>query len=194
VSRYHRDGLIFEAISWAAAHQATGGKALIRDPHLSSTTQGLDGLMIELDESGAGIKRATILEDKCSENPRRMFRDEIIPAFKAHHEDARAADLVATAAALIEKIGLDGTKSTEAAARVLDKAYRAYRASLAVTTADDSLGRRKALFKGYDKLKGMKPSQRIAGTLITSVDLRGWVNELANKVIAYIDSLKAGGA
>ena len=50
-SRYHRDGLIFEVISWVAAQHATKGKALLRDPHIKSTTQGLDGLMIELDET-----------------------------------------------------------------------------------------------------------------------------------------------
>lgn len=50
VSRYHRDGFMFEAISWAAAQQATAGKALLRDPHVKSTTQGLDGLMIEVEK------------------------------------------------------------------------------------------------------------------------------------------------
>jgi hypothetical protein len=63
VSRYHRDGLIFKVISWAAAQQAAASKILMRDPHVSSTTQGLDGLMIELDADGS-IKRAIIFEDK----------------------------------------------------------------------------------------------------------------------------------
>ena len=105
VRRYHRDGLIFEAISWAAARQQTGGKALLRDPHVSATTQGLDGLMIEMDAEQAEVTRATIFEDKCSENPDNTFRYKIMPAFKAHHKDARASDLVATAAALLEKAG-----------------------------------------------------------------------------------------
>ena len=48
VSRYHRDGLIFETISWAAAQQTTKGKALLRDPHIKSTNQGLDGLNFQL--------------------------------------------------------------------------------------------------------------------------------------------------
>jgi hypothetical protein len=145
VSRYHRDGLIFEAISWTAAQQEASGKALVRDPHLSSTTQGLDGLMIELDKAGKAVTRATIFEDKCSENPDHTFNSKILPAFKVHHENRRAAELVATAAALITKTGLDGTESIRAAARVLDVRYRAYRASLALTTADDTLERRKNL-------------------------------------------------
>ena len=191
-SRYHRDGLIFETISWIAAQQSTTGKALIRDPHLSSTSQGLDGLMIELDESGAAIAHTTIFEDKCSEHPRDKFRDEIMPAFKAHHENRRASELVSTAAALIGKIGLDGTAATKAAARVLDRTCRIYRGGLAVTTEYDTQARRKSLFKNYEGLQGIKPDQRIGATLITSDDLRGWFDELANRAIAYIDSAEIG--
>ena len=192
VSRYHRDGLIFECISWAAAQQATGGKALIRDPHLSSTNQGLDGLMIEISESGSVITRATIFEDKCSEHPRTKFRDEIMPAFKAHHEDKRASDLLATAAALIARIGLSGTDAIKAAACVMDKKCRVYRGGLAVTRADDSAEKRRALFKDYEKLKGIGPDQRVGATLITSDDLRAWFQELADKAIEYIDTMDTG--
>jgi hypothetical protein len=194
VSRYHRDGLIFEAISWAAAQQETSGKALLRDPHLSSTTQGLDGLMIELNDAGTAVMRATIFEDKCSEDPRAMFRDKIIPAFKAHHENKRAADLVAAAATLIERTGLGGTEATKAAAQVLDMRFRSYRGSLAVTSSEDSLARRRRLFKDYEKLADIKASQRIGGVLVTADDLRTWFGDLAQRAIAFIDTLEIGDA
>ncbi len=189
VRRYHRDGMIFEAISWAAARQQTAGKALLRDPHISATTQGLDGLMIEMDAAQAEVTRATIFEDKCSEHPDGTFRNKIMPAFKAHHKNARASDLVATAAALLEKAGLDGTNAAKAAACVLDKAYRAYRGSLAVTTADDSLKRRQDVFKTYAELDGISAAQRVGAVLITSENLRDWFDDLANRAITYVDSL-----
>lgn len=192
VSRYHRDGLIFEAISWAAAKQQTSGTALLRDPHISSTSQGLDGLMIELNDTATEITRATIFEDKCSEDPRTTFRDKIIPAFQTYHENKRAAQLVACAAALIEKSGLDGTKATRAAARVLDIRFRAYRGSLAVETIDD-LERRKRLFKDYDRLAHINADQRIGAVFVTGDDLRAWFDDLAQRAIAFIDSLEAGG-
>jgi hypothetical protein len=187
--RYQRDGLIFEAISWIAAQQETAGKALLRDPHVSATTQGLDGLMIERDASGAEVLRATIFEDKCSENPDETFRYKIMPAFRDHHENKRAPDLLATAAALLEKAGLDGTKAVEAAGRVLDKAYRAYRASLAVTPADDTDARRQSMFKTYGDLGGINADQRLGAVLVTSDDLRDWFDALAGKAIAYLDDL-----
>ena len=189
VSRYHRDGLIFEAISWASAQQATNGKALLRDPHIKSTTQGLDGLMIELKDKHPEIRRVTIFEDKCSETPRRMFRDEIMPAFLTYHEMSRANELLAAAATLLGTAGVSGTKATTAAARVLDKEYRAYRGCLAITPEDDTQGRRDRLFKGYERLGGIGPSQRVGGVLATANGLRAWFDELASRAIAYIDSL-----
>lgn len=188
-SRYHRDGLIFEAISWAAAQKATDGKALLRDPHIKSTTQGLDGLMIELDETNSTINCATIFEDKCSEDPRRVFRDEIMPAFLTYHNQLRASELLATAAALLEKANLRDTNVIKAAACVLDKGYRAYRGCLATTPQDDSQDRRNRLFRGYEKLDGIDASQRIGGVLVTGDDLRVWFDELAGRAIAYINNL-----
>lgn len=190
--RYQRDGLIFEAISWIAAQQETAGTALLRDPHVSATTQGLDGLMIERDASGAEVTRATIFEDKCSENPDDTFRYKVMPAFRDHHKNKRAPDLLATAAALLERAGLDGTKAVEAAGRVLDKAYRTYRASLAVTMADDTAERRQSMFKTYGDLGGINADQRLGAVLVTSNDLRDWFDALAGKAIAYLDNLGDG--
>jgi hypothetical protein len=192
VSRYHRDGLIFEVISWVAAKQVTDGKALLRDPHIKSTTQGLDGLMIEFDGVQPVISRATIFEDKCSEDPRRMFRDLIMPAFTVYHHGSRASELLTAAAALLEKAGLCGTEVIEAAARVLDRNYRAYRGCLTTTPEDDSQERRNRLFDGYEELDGIAASQRIGGVLVTAHDLRGWFDELAGRAIAYIDNLGSG--
>ena len=188
-SCYHRDGLIFEAISWVAAQQETNAKTLIRDPHLSATTQGLDGLMIELDDTGRNVVSVTIVEDKCSVDPRGMFRDGILPAFKEYHDNNRASELVASAATLIQSGGLDGTAATKAAALVLDKDRRVYRGSLTVSEDDDSVARRKSIFKGYEQLQGLKSHQRIGATLVTSNDLRAWFDILARSAVEYVAQL-----
>lgn len=185
--RYHRDGLLFEAISWAAALQTTNGKALLRDPHVKSTTQGLDGLMIELDGLEPKIIRATIFEDKCSEDPRRVFRDEIMPAFHKYHQGERANELLPAAAALLEKTGMRGASAIEAASRVLDKNYIAYRGCMATTPIDDSHSRRNRLFKDFEKLEGISANQRVGGVLVTGHDLRGWFDNLARCAIGFLD-------
>lgn len=185
----HRDGFIFEAISWIAAQQGTNGNALLRDPHIKSTTQGLDGLMIEITAEGE-ISRTTIFEDKCSKHPRNKFRDEILPAFKNHHEHKRAPELLAAGAALLKQAGLNGRAAEAAAERVLNLQYRAYRGSVTVTAKDDTPNGREALFKGYDELAGLEREQRIGGTFVTPAHLRDWFEELAAQAIAYINALE----
>jgi hypothetical protein len=189
-SRWRRDGFLFEAIAWIAARQAGTPRTYLKDPHIKSTTQGIDGLMIEMDPAGPEVSRATIFEDKCSENPRDIFRDDVMKAFGDHHKNLRGPDLVAGAAALIKESGIDGTAAVTAAARVLDLAYRRYRASLAVTAAHDSLKGRIALFKGYDKLKDIKAEQRVGTTFIVNGDLRDWFDNLADHAIAALDSME----
>jgi hypothetical protein len=193
-SRWRRDGFIFEAISWIAARQNGGESALLKDPHIKSTTQGIDGLMIELDPTQCEVVRATIFEDKCSEDPRRMFRDEILRTFADHHENKRGPELVSVAAALITQAGLDGSEATQAAARVLDHQFRRYRAALAVGTADDSQIRRQALFKDYDELNGIEQRQRVGASFIMPGELRDWFDTVATRAIAYIETLPDGAA
>jgi len=189
--RDQRDGLIFEAISWVATQLMANGEVLSKAPHLSPTTQGLDGLSIEFDAKACQVRQLTILEDKCTKHPRDTFARKVIPEFEKYHAGIRATELLDAAAALLEKAGLKGTMATEAASRSLQKTYRAYRASLTVTAKYEQSRYRKDLFRGYEKLEGIAANRRIAATLVTSNDLRAWFDQLASRAIAYIDSLPA---
>lgn len=184
---WKRDGFLFEAISWIAAHQQSSDRVFIKDPHLSSTTQGIDGLMIELDTHKDIIVRATIFEDKCSENPESIFASKVLPGFKEHHfTSKRAPELLSTAALMLANVIKDSEKLTEAAATVLELAYRRYRASLAITKADDSQTRRQKVFKNYKKLKDIKQQQRLGSNFLVTSDLRPYFDKLANDVIQCI--------
>jgi hypothetical protein len=189
-SRWRRDGFLFESISWIAARQQSSPRTYLKDPHIKSTTQGIDGLMIEMHAKAPQVSRATIFEDKCSENPRAIFRDDVLKSFQDHHKHVRAPELVSVAASLIAKSGIDETAAVEAAARVLDLAYRRYRASLAITAKDDTQKARMAMFKGYDKLAGIKADQRVAATFIIDGDLRGWFDKLADQAMKVIDGIE----
>ena len=73
---------MFEAISWIAARQVYGKAAYMKAPHVSATSQGLDGLMLELSSDQTQIDRTTVFEDKCSEDPISTFKSKVIPAFR----------------------------------------------------------------------------------------------------------------
>jgi hypothetical protein len=191
-SRWRRDGFLFEAISWIAARQQSSPRTYLKDPHIKSTTQGIDGLMIEMEADAPKVSRATIFEDKCSDNPRAIFRDDVMKSFEDHHNHARAPELVSIAASLIAKSGINETAAVEAAARVLDLAYRPYLASLAITAEDDSQERRASLFKGYGDLKGIEAEQRVGATFVIDDDLRGWLDKLADRAMVVLDNFKKG--
>jgi hypothetical protein len=85
---------------------------------------------------------------------------------------------------------MNGTAAVKAAARVLDLAYRRYRASLAVTAERDTEKGRAALFKGYDKLGGINADQRVGAIFVVDDDLRDWFEDLANRALASLDEMK----
>jgi hypothetical protein len=181
-SRQHRDGLLFECISWITARQSGDARTFLKDPHLDPTSHGLDGLILQLATDKAEVIRATICEDKCTKSPRTKFRDDVLTTFGEHHRgQKRARDLVANAVELIRDSGVRGTAAVKAAAKVTDKSVRCYRAALTtkplVTTA------RARLFAGYDSLDGIGQDQRIGATLPLTEPLRDWFQRLADAVV-----------
>jgi len=187
--RIQRDGLIFEIISWIAAKQVSGEKCFLKDPHTSSTSQGLDGIMIELNEDGREILKSTIFEDKCTDNPRDTFTQKVIPGFLDRHGNTRNAELIAAAATLIQLSGVSNVQAMSMVRKVIDNSSRQYRAGFALTQDFDTEEAQKALFKGYDKIKDINQEQRIGASLIVNGKLRDWFDALATKIIAYIEQL-----
>ncbi|XJZ27731.1 hypothetical protein ACF5W4_02465 [Bacillota bacterium Lsc_1132] len=190
VSRYHRDGFLFECISWIVSQQVADENTYLKDPHISSTTQGLDGLIIQMDPIEKVVLHTTICEDKCTENPRDKFRDQVMQAFTEHHQNKRGRDLLANAVNLIKQSGLKGTAANLAAEKVYDKTYRTYRAALTVNSGICNAEERQKLFKGYDGLTDILKSQRIGATFIVSGNLRDWFQELAEHVIHALNEFE----
>lgn len=187
--RWQRDGLIFEAISWLAARQAHPG-VLLKAPHVSATSQGLDGLMIELKEDKSGVSRTTIFEDKCTEDARSMFLAKVIPEFRRRHNNERSAEIISTAVALIMTAGVDEVAATKYASAVTDQKLRRYRASFAVTV--DSQDERQTLFADYNRIEEIVAEQRVGASFIVPPQLRDWFDALAAEAIGYLASLDGG--
>jgi hypothetical protein len=188
--RWQRDGFIFEAVSWIAARQALGQCALLKDPHVNATSQGLDGLMIELADDKSKVSRTTVFEDKCTDNPRETFLQKVIPAFLERHQNKRGAELVAAASVLLRMAGIDEAAAARLSAAVMNRKQRTYRAAFALTEDHDSQEARERLFKGYDVLDGISAEQRVGAGLIVTGDLRDWFDALALQAIAFLDELE----
>lgn len=190
-ARAHRDGFLFECISWIATRQGANDRIFQKDPHISATSQGLDGLVVELEPMKAQIKTVTICEDKCTDYPRKKFRDEVMPTFTEHHgNQVRGRELLATAVDIIKSNFTNGTEALIAAQRVMELGRRRYRAALTVDATIVTPAKRAKLFKDYNELAGIEQSQRIGATFVVSGDLRTWFQQLADAVIAAIKSGK----
>lgn len=187
--RWQRDGFMFESISWIAAQQDHGERALLMTPHVSATSQGLDGLMIRLSEDKTKIIDTTIFEDKCSEDPRKTFLQKVLPAFLDHHRDRRSAEVVAAASVLLERAGFDSASAAIQAGAVTNRKKRSYRAAFAVTEDYDSLEQRRSLFRDYDRIDGISAKQRIGASFVVDGELRDWFDRLAIEAISYLREL-----
>jgi len=188
--RFQRDGFMFEAISWIAARQSIGDEAVLKLPHTSATTQGLDGLMLVVDRRGNTIRESTIFEDKCTEDPRATFLSKVLPALQDRHLNKRSAELVSTASALLSVAGFAPRDASRESAKVLDKSVRKYRSAFAVSEDFDSEERRKFLFKRYEKIADVRPDQRIGACFVVDAPLRDWFDALAAEAVSYLQSLK----
>lgn len=191
--RWQRDGFVFEAISWIAARQVHGKAAYMKDPHVSATSQGLDGLMLELSSDRSRINRTTVFEDKCSDDPISTFKNKVIPAFRDRHENKRSAEIIAAATALLGKAGIDDGTAAKLAAAVTDRTKRRYRAAFAVTAELDSDEGRKQLFAGYGDIGEIEQAQRLGACLVVPPKLRDWFEQLAEQAVAYIETLQESG-
>ena len=81
----HRDGWMFQAMSWIAAIRANP-TAKLAAPHMQHADKGFDGLQVEIDDETRRVKCAVIFEDKATTNPRRTITREDKGVWKEFQE------------------------------------------------------------------------------------------------------------
>lgn len=178
---YHRDGWVFQVISWVAA-QLSYKNAYIRMPQMIKADKGLDGLLIEVD--GDSISKAVILEDKATENPRQKIQSSVLPEFEIFERGERDNELIASVTSLLERSSC--TDPDSLVAEILWDEKRAYRIAVTVGDAHATAGGLKKLFKGYDvSVSGDREKRR--GDTLHLKDFRAWIDEISNKAIDIID-------
>jgi len=184
---WHRDGWIFQAISWIAAHN-DGGVA-IRAPHLIKAHKGFDGLKLELSDDGV-VTAVVVFEDKATENPRATIRDDVWPGIARLEQGERSNELGQEVSALLET-QLRSFPELDVDAAVQEIAWkeaRRYRVAITVDKSHATAEPRMALFKDFDSYAPGDTSRRRAETMYLP-DLRPWMQMFANLVIAKVNGL-----
>ncbi|MBL4615673.1 MAG: hypothetical protein JKY27_12475 [Magnetovibrio sp.] len=183
----HRDGWIFQAISWIAALKSCP-EAVIAAPHMQHADKGFDGLQLKLDEQNSKVLSAIIFEDKATANPRDTIlrKDKgVWKEFGDLEAGTRSGFFTAKVVALLKsETKLDPDSAIET---VIWKEARKYRVSITVAQNHSTADGRGKLFKGYGDVVSGKTERRRAETIHVD-SLRPWLDRVAEKAKLAVHS------
>lgn len=185
---YHRDGLIFQIFSWIAAHKSKGINSILRAPHLIPAQKGFDGLQIDI--NNGNIEGIVIFEDKATESPRGMIREQVWPEFKEFYEGQRESELQQEISSMLVN-NTDVTGDLEEAIETIfwDKA-RKFR--VAITAKGDHMNEagRARLFKGYAETIPSSTVDFRKADCVYLHDLRNWMEKFSVLTVLYLNSYR----
>lgn len=184
-SIWHRDGLLFQHISWIVARQAIPD-GYMTSPHVRQADKGFDGFIIELDKSQERIERIVLCEDKASEDPRPLVRKNVWPEIKSIISGDRDDEILADLTTLLK--GIPAIDAESAVDEIFWEGTRHFRVSVA--TGED---KRKSksfvhIVKGFDDVVTGTIEKRVAGVLPFD-DVRIGLDLLAQEVIAKVEDM-----
>lgn len=183
---YHRDGLLFEIISWIAARMTADPSDVISTPHLKSTQQGLDTIRITFNQASRTVTRVVIYEQKCSQHARDEFRDKVIPAFYEWKTHKRDNQLVQAVVALVDRFNLTPGEQDQLYDHLVQVHPLAFQAALTVTPNPFEAAKCIALFSGYSQITP-EIADRMGDTF-PLLNIRDWFNAFAQEVWARIEA------
>lgn len=184
---YHRDGWVFQAISWIAAHRGETG-AVIRAPHMIHAHKGFDGFQLKLDEAGQNITAVVIFEDKATKNPRSKITRDVWTGIRDLEGGGRMNELIPETGGLLEahhqrfpELDIDS-----AIERIAWEEARHFRVSVTADTSHDNDDARAELFKGFDEVAQGESIRRQAETMAIP-NLRQWMRTFSANAIQKIE-------
>ncbi len=185
-ARWHRDGWVFQIISWIAARGA-GATRTISAPHMQPTRQGFDCLYLSVEPENQCL---TVCEDKATDNPRDVIRDEVFPAFKHLETGARDAELQAELTSLLRQ----GRTDEEAAALIEAVQWLDRKRYCATVTASSKASRTpETLFRDFDTHVPGDRSRR-SGNIFAADALRTWMDIFCCEIAAALVAMRSGSA
>ncbi|WDG17044.1 hypothetical protein [Microbacterium sp. Clip185] len=180
---WHRDGWVFQLVSWLAAVEENDGPARI--PQMDQASKGFDGLQIAVNSRSGQPKRIVVFEDKATNSPRDTVRDDVWKSFAELETGSRNPALAAEVGYLLSRIPLtDPRKTIDHLMR--KQSGRAYRVSITTKAHHARAERFNGLFDGFEETVPGKRRRRRANVLEIA-DLRPWMDDLCDRAIAVLE-------
>lgn len=183
---WHRDGLLFEIISWVAARLTATPNEAISDPHLKATNQGTDCVKVTIDPATRTLVRATIYEYKCTTNWQKLFSRDVLKAFREYVSGERDNKLAQAAISLLTELGFTRDERNAAYDELVQARPLSFQASLTVEPSAFSADERLALFAGYDDIAGDIATR--GGNTMPLDNVRDWFAAFATRVWTKIEA------
>lgn len=174
---YHRDGWVFQMITWIAAKLIEPG-LMSAPPQSQSAMPGLDNLFVRAE--GNKVTQVVIGEDKATINERDTVRKKVWPELKDFETGRRDHELLNEITPILERNSGE-LDVDECLVSLFWEQIRAYRVCITVETPKDA-NTRKRLFKDYDKVAAGPINKRCAETFVVG-PLRPWMDSFCGKVI-----------
>jgi hypothetical protein len=182
----HRDGLLFQTLSWIAAQRSASKGDLIRIPHLIRAHKGFDGLQININAQDK-LTAVVIFEDKATTESRETVRNKVWPSFKELEAGGRENELMQEVIALLGRA--KNVDRDEIVHAIVWNQIRRYRLSITGDPVHGNAIRFRNLFKGYDTVVPGNRNKRTAAVLCFT-DLRAWMTDFAKRVENALDKEK----
>ena len=182
---YHRDGFLFQLMMWLAAHLDLQDGDLVALPHSQGTAKGQDSIIVH--RSTDAVVALTICEDKATENPRDMVRDEVWPEIKEYEQGGRRDELRSN---IIATLGTGGISSAEAQNLIRGISWSGKRRYRVRVTVEPNQ-RTPKLFKGFEEIVNGDNEMR-RGETTTLPSIRNWMTTLAEKIENELRSFAQG--
>lgn len=184
--RWHRDGLVFQHISWLAAHANGNGAIASSVPHFRPAHKGFDALLVPLKDKRTALDGLIICEDKASTNPRKQITEKVWSEIGTIEVGERDAELNGELTAILRSYGIKNMEEIIAAAHWMSR--KTYRVSVTVDSSHEPEAARRKLFEGFDTAISAKDvSRRRAETLCLN-GLRVWMDQFCEKVVKAIQN------
>ncbi|MGN6395022.1 MAG: hypothetical protein ACTHMI_05650 [Mucilaginibacter sp.] len=185
--QYKRDGWIFQLMTWIALRkQFSGTNFYCQIPHDAAAQHGIDGLGVKL-TSNNRLEALFIAEDKYTENPRKLIREQVWPDFKSFEKGTHDAQLVNRTTGLLQH--LTDAEIDDLIANDIYKAdFRHYKAGITPEAKHTTVAGKKKLFKNYDdNVKGKNHLRRI-GVTYYQADIRAWMDDFCEEISDFLET------
>ena len=178
--RYHRDGWLFQMITWIAAKIVEPG-IMSAPPQPQSSMPGFDNLFIRVD--GTRVAQVVVGEDKATQNDRETIREQVWPELRDFETGRRDFQLLNEITPILER-AQDSIDVDECIKQIFWDKVRSYRVCIPVES-DERASQRTKIFKGYKDIVQGDLSRRQADTFALG-NLRLWMDSLSSTIVSIL--------